>query len=39
ITDIKYIVKFGEMIILPANQPHSLKANKKFKMILTMIKS
>jgi quercetin dioxygenase-like cupin family protein len=29
----------GEMVIMPANQPHALKAAKKFKMILTMIKS
>jgi quercetin dioxygenase-like cupin family protein len=32
-------MKMGEMVIMPANQPHSLKALKKFKMILTMIKS
>lgn len=32
-------VKEGEMIIMPADQPHSVKAIKKFKMILTMIKS
>ncbi|MBN2467419.1 MAG: cupin domain-containing protein [Deltaproteobacteria bacterium] len=29
----------GEMIIMPAEQPHSLKAVKKFKMMLIMIKS
>ncbi len=29
----------GQMVIMPANKPHSLKANKKFKMLLTMIKS
>ena len=29
----------GEMIIMPANQPHALKAVKRFKMILTMIRS
>jgi len=29
----------GEIVIMPANQPHALKAVKKFKMILTMIKS
>lgn len=28
----------GQMIILPANQPHSLKANKRFKMFLVMLK-
>jgi len=31
-------VSTGEMIILPANKPHALKALKQFKMILTMIK-
>lgn len=31
--------KEGEMIIMPANNSHSLKATKKFKMILTMIKT
>ena len=29
----------GEMILLPANQPHALKALKRFKMILTRIRS
>jgi len=29
----------GEMIIMPANQPHALKAVKRFKMELTMIRS
>lgn len=29
----------GEMIIMPANQPHSLKTLKKFKMMLIMIHS
>jgi quercetin dioxygenase-like cupin family protein len=28
----------GEMIIMPANHPHSLKATNKFKMMLTMIR-
>jgi quercetin dioxygenase-like cupin family protein len=32
-------VKEGEMIILPANKPHALKAIKKFKMMLIMIKA
>jgi quercetin dioxygenase-like cupin family protein len=31
-------VKEGEMIIMPANRPHALKANEKFKMILIMIR-
>jgi quercetin dioxygenase-like cupin family protein len=29
----------GEMIIMPANKPHALKAVGKFKMMLTMIKA
>lgn len=29
----------GEMIIMPANEPHALKAEKPFKMMLVMIKS
>ena len=29
----------GEMILMPAGQPHALKAVKRFKMILTMIRS
>jgi quercetin dioxygenase-like cupin family protein len=33
------ILKQGEMTIIPANQPHTLTAKTKFKMLLTMIKS
>jgi len=29
----------GEMIIMPANKPHSLRAVERFKMMLVMIKS
>lgn len=29
----------GEIIVMPANEPHALKAIKDFKMLLTMIKS
>jgi len=32
-------LKQGEMVIMPANQPHSLKAITRFKMVLTMIKA
>ena len=35
----KHHLKQGEMIIMPANIPHALKAIKKFKMLLIMIKS
>ena len=34
-----HVVKKGELIIMPAGQPHSLKAEKRFKMLLIMIKS
>ncbi|MGB2804262.1 MAG: cupin domain-containing protein [Candidatus Zixiibacteriota bacterium] len=29
----------GEMIVMPANEPHALSANKKFKMLLIMVRS
>ena len=32
-------VKGGELILMPAQQPHALKALQRFKMILTMIRS
>jgi len=32
-------LKEGEIIIMPANEPHALRAARKFKMILTMIRS
>jgi len=34
-----FIVKQGEMIIMPANKPHSLQAIERFKMLLVLIKS
>jgi len=35
----RFQLKQGEMMIMPANKPHSLKAIKRFKMLLTMIRS
>ena len=32
-------VKKGEMIIMPANKPHAVKAAAKFKMLLVMIRA
>lgn len=32
-------VQGGEMLLMPAGQPHALKALQRFKMILTMIRS
>jgi quercetin dioxygenase-like cupin family protein len=34
-----YCLLGGELIIMPANQPHALQAAKCFKMLLTMIRS
>ncbi len=33
------LLEKGDMIIMPANEPHALKAIEKFKMLLVMIKS
>lgn len=33
-----FTVHTGEMLIMPANVPHALYAEKPFKMLLTMIK-
>jgi quercetin dioxygenase-like cupin family protein len=35
----RHIVRADEFIILPANVPHALKAEVKFKMLLVMLKS
>ncbi len=32
-------LKEGDMVIMPANKPHALRAVRKFKMMLVMIKS
>ncbi len=32
-------VSAGEIIIMPANKPHSLRAVKRFKMLLVMIRA
>ena len=34
-----YHLRAGEMLILPARQPHAVKATARFKMLLTMIRS
>ena len=34
-----YRVRAGEMILMPAREPHALKAVSRFKMLLTMIRS
>ena len=32
-------LRVGEMVVMPANLPHALKAVERFKMLLTMIRS
>jgi quercetin dioxygenase-like cupin family protein len=39
IAEKKVTLHAGEIIIMPANKPHALKAIKPFKMLLTMVKS
>ncbi len=34
----EYRVGAGEMLIMPANEPHALRAEKPFKMMLVMIR-
>jgi len=32
-------LKQGDIVVMPANEPHALKALARFKMLLTMIRS
>jgi quercetin dioxygenase-like cupin family protein len=32
-------IRTGEMILMPAHQPHAVKAVSRFKMLLTMIRA
>lgn len=34
-----HLVHGGQMIIMPADQPHAIRAVERFKMLLTMIRS
>jgi len=34
-----YILNSGQMINMPANEPHALKALERFKMMLIMVKA
>jgi quercetin dioxygenase-like cupin family protein len=34
-----FVLSAGDAIIMPANEPHALKARLKFKMLLTMIRA
>jgi quercetin dioxygenase-like cupin family protein len=39
ISGVPYRLNAGEMIVMPAGEPHALDAVERFKMILTMIRS
>ncbi len=39
INEKSHILKTGEAIIIPAHTSHSVKANERFKMVSTVIKS
>jgi quercetin dioxygenase-like cupin family protein len=39
ISSAGFRLKEGDTIIMPANEPHALKAVTKFKMILIMVRS
>ncbi len=39
ISGVTHTVGAGELIIMPANKPHALKAPERIKMMLVMIKS
>ena len=39
IAGVPLTVPAGDIVILPANQPHAVAAPRRFKMLLTMIRS
>ena len=39
IEGVAHNVSAGEIIIMPANKPHSLRAGNRFKMLLAMIRA
>ena len=39
ISGVDHDLEEGDMIIMPANEPHALKAVQSFKMLLTMIRA
>jgi quercetin dioxygenase-like cupin family protein len=38
IAGVPHALHAGDLIVMPAHQPHAVKAVKRFKMMLTMIK-
>jgi quercetin dioxygenase-like cupin family protein len=39
ISGVPSILEAGEMIVMPADEPHALRALEKYKMMLVMIRS
>lgn len=39
VSGVDHHLKAGETIFMPANEPHAVKAIKRFKMMLVMIRS
>jgi quercetin dioxygenase-like cupin family protein len=39
IAGTSHTVSSGEMVLMPANQPHAVHARTRFKMLLTMVRS
>ena len=39
IAGVPLTLRAGEMVLMPANQPHAVLARSRFKMLLTMLRS
>ncbi|GAB4505856.1 MAG: cupin domain-containing protein [Anaerolineales bacterium] len=39
ISGVVYLLQAGQAIVMPANEPHAVKAARPFKMLLTMIRA
>jgi quercetin dioxygenase-like cupin family protein len=39
ISGVEVRLTSGEMVLMPAHQPHALSARTRFKMLLTMLRS
>ena len=39
VSDVASRLRAGDVILMPANEPHALKAPSRFKMLLVMVKS
>jgi quercetin dioxygenase-like cupin family protein len=39
ISGVPFHLKGGDAIVMPADEPHAVRATKKFKMLLTMIRA